>query len=215
MAWYGPTAQFPYGYFMFSAVWDESMPALTDTTTTSGRDARNYYYKTSAVSVDGRGGADDITGSRFDDYLRESGSGPNGWFLGASQSPTPGVNAASLDGGYGADHLIVSHGTTGSFLLDAGFGNDTLNVNGGSNVYLVGGDGADLFTFGWNFAGNAEIRDFKQGIDKIYLSTGWALENTASGAPASFTDGHGHHIVVDGVSHDTMAYLNHGNGYWY
>lgn len=197
-AWYNELLTFP----------------ATDTTTSSNADARNYNGS-APVSVDGRGGLDSIYGGSGNDCLRESGSAPDLWRITDSRDPTPGVTAASLDGGYGNDKLILCSGVKGSFMLDGGFGADTFVVNGGTNVHLAGGDGADYFNFGNTFAGNAEIRDFKQGVDKLHLGPGWTLENTAPGAPASFTDGYGHHIVIDGVSHDTMQGLNHGNGNWY
>jgi hypothetical protein len=212
-----------------SAIWSPAVPSyyspIYDLTRvigceygTTGNDDKNYMGHNDRLVYDGRGGLDDIWGGNANDVLYASGTGFNGWRVGDSRGPTPGVNATNLDGGAGNDTFYVTTGATGSVMLIGGAGDDIFHVHGGTNVLLSGDDGRDTFEFNSMFSGHAEIRSFQRGLDNLSLSSDWMLDPVAAGHGgdwATFSNGHGGHFIVDGTSHDLMASLNHGNGQWY
>lgn len=204
----GPSAHLSVLPHFQNAVWD-----------TAGDGTYYYGNDTRDLNFYGSGGKDVFYGGSGNDYLSESGQGYNGWHVGDSRGATPGVDAACLDGGNGNDTLSIQQGATGSLMLIGGFGDDTFFVNGGTNVYVSGGDGADTFNFGASFAGHAEIQSFQRGPDHLSMGAGWTLDNVASGHGsdfATFTNAAtGGHLVVDGTSHDTMVTMSHGGGQYY
>lgn len=123
--------------------------------------------------VDGRAGADMIRGGGGNDEI-QGGSGADELRGGAGDDDIIGEDSNDeVYGGHGDDNL---RGNVGADRLFGGTGNDVLaggsgddRMNGGrDDDVLTGNGGEDLFIFNRQ-AGNDEITDFNDGVDRIDL----------------------------------------------
>ncbi|WP_069300734.1 calcium-binding protein [Neptunicoccus sediminis] len=137
----------------------------------------------SGIRLDGDGGADDFTGTAFDDFLSGAGGNDKLVGLGGKDYLLGGGGNDKLRGGAGKDKL---DGGKGRDKLEGGSGNDTLKGGGGADVLKGGGGkdkiiggpgndklwgnrGADDFIFK-SGDGKDTIKDFKVGQDEINLA---------------------------------------------
>ena len=121
--------------------------------------------------ITGTEGNDRLRGTAGDDIMVALGGDDRLFADAGSDILSGGSGRDRLFGGDGRDILI---GDMGDDFLNGGAGDDVLMGVTGRDV-LVGGSGADLFVFGVGDGGarnaselgNALIRDFEVGIDKI------------------------------------------------
>lgn len=112
------------------------------------------------IQIYGRGGADKIWGSQFDDYIRGDDGNDSIW------------------GNNGNDIL---YGDAGDDYLDGG-----ASVSGKQGNVLSGGAGRDIFIGTPNPAWKDWIVDFNQKVDQYpwYAGSNWAIEYGVPGKPS-------------------------------
>ncbi len=172
---------------------------------------------TGNATISGGGGSDVLIGGGFDSWLMFYGStnmtltdttfSTTGGSLPASVSTISGFQHAILAAGAG-DFTLDASAFSGSAILQAGTGNDTLigaqgpdTLEGGSgNDSLVGGGGGDTFAFNDNSSGSQTIfepiglpNSPVAGLDFSRAPTGISINLSQSGLqavmPATLNDG--------------------------
>ncbi len=122
-------------------------------------------------TMSGGGGGDTLEGGGGADRLRGDG-GKDALYGGdGADNLRGGGGGDTLEGGAGKDKLVGNGGRDALFggdgadKLRGGGSKDTLDGGAGSDL-LHGGGGRDLFIFG-DAAGRDEVRDFRNGQDKL------------------------------------------------
>lgn len=92
-----------------------------------------------------------------------------------------GASTVAFTGGSEADYITIG-GSATKVSIDAGAGQDSINVSGGSGIYIDGGSDADYITIG----GSASGVTIKAGTDDV-ISLGSGLGSDA----VTFTGGEG------------------------
>lgn len=160
--------------------------ALQFNVTNINRDAYTYVSYLNAGNAQGAleyvlSGADDITGSSWNDRLLG---------LGGADVLRGGGGADNLGGGLGNDSL---QGGIGDDILYGAEGNDVLNGGAGRDS-MYGGAGADRFIFATasetkTSEGRDKIHAFQSGIDRIDMSQIDARPGTVGNQAFSFLGG--------------------------
>lgn len=168
---------------------------------TENDDTMSYSGGTVAVNVNGGGGGDNITGTKFSDYL--AGGGGNDTINGLQGNDV-------LDGGWGNDHL---YGSIGTDYLFGGEGSDSLS-GGDFNDYLDGGNGNDSLhgDYGSDLLyGGSGDDNLYGGYHDDYLEGGDGTDNLYGGdGNDQLIDTLGSNDFYGGYG-DDMIQAGHGN----
>jgi Ca2+-binding RTX toxin-like protein len=168
--------------------------------------ANRLYGYEGSDTIDGGAGADYMKGhtgndkyyvdTRSDQVVEYASEGTDTVYTSVSYTLPANVengvligSFASITGGAGAN-IIESQGKGNT--LEGGAGDDTLVAGSGDEV-LTGGAGSDVFKLNSSstlrFSGaSAVILDFKEGQDKIMISSGDALSSSRSAPPDVMLD---------------------------
>jgi Ca2+-binding RTX toxin-like protein len=178
---------------------------------TSGVDTLRWWGLTSFI-VDGKGGADTLTGDNGRDHITGGTGSDTLDGRGGSDHLFGGAGNDTLTGGYGYDHLTGGtgndrlYGNDGNDHLTGGTGDDILNGGTGNNTYYYDlGDGHDTITDAHDYRHHYSSNDkivFGEGIEQS------DLEVNVSGSGSTLT------ISIpddDSATTDKIITINHWN----
>lgn len=147
----GPTGSGSFSHFSGSTT--GSFTGFETISGTAFNDTINAATSTVALSLNGEGGNDQITGGSANDTI-DGGAGNDGAFGGGgNDSLSGGDGDDTLLGGDGNDTLRAGNSTVLGDSLSGGAGNDYL-FDGSGNATLDGGTGSDIFDLG---SGNTTV----------------------------------------------------------
>jgi Ca2+-binding RTX toxin-like protein len=206
-------------YLIFGLGGDDTINGLNGNDQLFGGAGNDNIHGHDGKDFIGGGDGDDlIDGGAHDDVIYGGndndkiwGGGDNDKLYGESGTDTlkGGVGMDALDGGTGDDYLL---GESGKDSLFGGSGKDWL-TGGKSSDTLTGGQDADSFVF---HAGDGidVIKDFQNGIDKIYLIGIQGFDSlqdifanqVAAGTQLQIDLGGGHRLLIDNYAYSQISY---------